>query len=329
MKVDVHVHLAGIGAGGSGCWVSPRFTRRVTFQAFRMLHRIATRRSAGGADLDSGWAGTLAERVRSSELDRAVALGFDAVYDRAGQIDRELSQMVVPVSWVLEACRRHSDALLPGPSVNPLRADALERLDECIEGGAVLIKWLPSVQRIDPSDRAHSAFYRRLADAGVALLVHSGGGERTFAEIAPELKDVRHLEAPLSAGVTVICAHSGVPVHLSRDPDQLPILRRLLARYPNLWLDNSGMANPSRFAHLARLAHDRQFVQRTLYGSDYPVPSLPLHYPRRIGPAEVWRLHRERNPFDRDIGLKRALGYPDATLTRAAAVLNIPRSSRR
>lgn len=110
-------------------------------------------------------------------------------------------------------------------------------------------------------------------------------------------------------------------MHLSRDPDQLPLLRSMLERYPGLWLDNSGMANPSRCRHLARLARDPQFVERTMYGSDYPVPSIPLHYPRRLGLRRAWRLQWERNPFDRDIGMKRGLGYPDATLTRAAGVL--------
>lgn len=321
MKIDVHVHLAGVGTGDSGCWTSRRFSRRLTFRILRLWY--GAKAEGRAEDADREWVEGVAARVRASELDRAVALGFDGVYDPAGGLDLELSQMVVPTSWVLEACRRHPDVLLPGPSINPLRRDAMERLDECIEGGAVLIKWLPSVQRIDPSARGHRAFYRRMAEAGVALLVHSGGGENTFAEIAPELKDVRLLEAPLSEGVTVICAHSGVRVHFSRDPDQLPIVRELLARYPNLWLDNSGMANPARFAHLARLANDPEMVSRTLYGSDYPVPCLPLHYPRRLGPAAVWRLHRERNPFDRDIRVKRGLGYPDETLTRAASVLAI------
>jgi hypothetical protein len=35
----------------------------------------------------------------------------------------------------------------------------------------------------------------------------------------------------------------------------------------------------------------------------------------------VAELERERSYFERDVALKRALGYPDATLTRAAGVL--------
>lgn len=319
MKVDIHVHLAGVGTGDSGCWTSPVFMNRPVLRLLRRLFRISETQMRTSADQD--WAALIADRVRASELDAAVALGFDGVYDRSGELDRRRSQMIVPPSWVVEACRRHHDVLLPGPSVNPMRRDALERLDESIEGGAVLIKWLPAAQGIDPSDPAHGKFYERLAASGVALLVHSGGGELTFAEVEPRLKDIALLEGPLRTGVTVVCAHSGVPVHLSRDVDQMPLLRSLLERYPNLWLDNSGMANPSRFAHLARLARDAEIGARTMYGSDYPVPCIPIQYLHRLGPARAWRLQRERNPFDRDVRLKRALGYSDDTLTRAAGVL--------
>jgi hypothetical protein len=81
------------------------------------------------------------------------------------------------------------------------------------------------------------------------------------------------------------------------------------------------MANPSRFPYLPRLAEDPLMRSRTLYGSDFPVPANAFYYAGRLGPGEAWRLERERNPFDRDVRIKRALGYPDRTLHRAASVL--------
>jgi len=318
MKIDVHVHLAGVGTQGSGCWLSPRFQARYTFRLLRWWSGVTDRQMKESVDQD--WAERVARQVRESELDRAVALGFDGVYDARGELDRERSQLVVPPSWVLEACRRHPE-LLPGPSINPFRRDAMERLEECIEGGAVLLKWLPSAQGIDPSSPRLAPFYRRCAEARLPLLVHSGGSEMTFEEVAPELKDVRLLQVPLEAGVPVICAHMGTRVILSRDEDQTPLLREYLRRYPHLWVDHSGLANPARFAHLPRLARDPLMVERTLYGSDFPVPCNAVYYARRLGARRVWRLERERNPFDRDVRLKRELGYPDATLTRAVEVL--------
>ncbi len=319
LRIDIHVHLAGVGTGGSGCWISPRFERRFTFRLLRWWHGISAAQMRESVDQD--WVEGVASMIRASELDRAVVLGFDGVYDARGELDRENSQLVVPPSWVFEACRRHPGELLPGPSINPFRRDALDRLEECIEGGAVLIKWLPSAQDIDPSAPRLTGFYRRVADAGIPLLVHTGGGEMTFREVRPELKELSLLRTPLEAGVTVICAHSATPILFSRDPNQLSLLSTMLHEYPHLWADNSGMANPSRFAYLPRLARDPLFQARTLYGSDYPVPTDAFYFAGRIGPRAALALERVRNPFDRDVRLKRALGYPDRTLTRAEGVL--------
>lgn len=310
-RIDVHVHLAGQGDGGSGCWISPRFRRRLTYVLLRLRH---------GAGTDAEWAEQVAARVQGSELDRAVVLGFDGVYDRRGKLDRARTQMLVPPAWTFEVCRRNPE-LLPGPSVNPRRRDALERLEECIEGGAVLLKWLPSVQGIDPADAALGPFYRRMAEAGLPLLVHSGGSEQTFAEVAPQLADLARLLPPLRAGVRVIVAHTGVPVTVRGDRDQLPLLRELLDAFPELWVDNSGISNPSRFHHLPALAADPQITARTLHGSDFPVPSNAFYYPRALGPRRVAALEAIRNRMQRDVEIKRALGFPDEVLTRPARVL--------
>ncbi len=317
-KIDVHVHLAGVGTEESGCWTSPAFRSRFSFRLLRLKYRITTESLLSTADAD--WARRIAETVRGSELDHAVVLGFDGVYDHTGTLDRELSQMIVPPSWVFAACKRHPE-LLPGPSINPFRADAPDRLEECIEMGAVLIKWLPATQAIDPSSPDLSWFYERVGEAGIPLLIHSGSSELTFAEVDPKLSDIRLLSAPLDAGVKVICAHSGAPSHISRDRNQLPLLREMLQEYPNLWLDNSGMATPSRFLHLPRTASDPLFQERTLFGSDYPVPANAFFYTRRLGPQAMWRLERQRNPLQKDLEIKRALGYPNSTLIRANEVL--------
>lgn len=327
VKIDMHAHLAGVGTEESGCWTSDALAKRMTFRMLRWMHGVTAQQLATSFDAD--WAARLAQRVRESEVDHAVALGFDGVYDSAGRLDEKLSQMIVCPSWVFEACRRHPE-LLPGPSVNPHRRDAMERLEECIEGGAVLIKWLPATQRIDPSDPSLGPFYRRLAETGTPILVHSGGSENTFAQVDARLKDLRLMERPLRDGVPVIVAHTAAPVTYARDEDQVPLLKRWLDEFPRLWVDNSGISNLSRFPHLPRFARDAQLVARTLHGSDYPVPTNSFYYVRELGRQRVMSLEREKNSVQRDIAIKRALGYPDDVLTRACEVLpNLHRWVRR
>lgn len=318
-RIDMHVHLAGVGTNGSGCWTSASFRRRPTFRALRLIHGIGPQQLRYSVDQD--WVDRIAAKVRASSLDAAVVLGFDGVYDRQGRFDAAASQMVVPPRWVFNACRRHPGVLLPGPSINPWRRGALELLDEAIEAGAVLIKWLPATHDIDPSDRRLAPFYRKLADAGVPLLVHSGGGEATFKEVRPELKELSLLEYPLGSGVKVICAHLGAPILYSGDANQIPLLLRMMQRHPQLWVDNSGMANPSRFVYLARLASHPLVRERVLHGSDFPVPSSAVYFSRRLHARQIWEVERVTNPLEKEAQLKLALGYPEASLTRPAEVL--------
>jgi uncharacterized protein len=316
--IDMHVHLAGVGSGDSGCWVSPTFRRRLTFQGLRLMHGITAGAMRNTADAD--WAARLARHVRESSLDHAVALGFDGVYREDGALDPVRSQMLVPDDWVFRVCERHPE-LLPGPSINPHCRDAVARLERCIERGAVLIKWLPAAQAIDPSSRRHDPFYQRLAAARLPLLVHAGSGEVTFGELDRSLSDVEHLRRPLEAGVPVICAHTAARILYRREADQLPRLKAMLRAYPHLWVDNSGMANPGRFPHLSRLASDLETLPRTLHGSDFPVPDNAVYYLRRLGVRATLALERLSNPLERDVRLKRALGWPEEVLARAATVL--------
>lgn len=317
-RFDIHVHLTGVGTGESGCRVSADFQERYTFRLIRRLYGITPEQMV--STVDSDWVDMIVGWVTESELDYAVVLGFDGVYSRDGSMDESCTQMIVPADWVFASCRRHR-CLLPGPSINPFRRDAMAVLEKAVEQGAALIKWLPMAQGIDPSDPRTKDFYRVLAAERIPLLIHMGG-ERTFATVDPTLNDVTLLRAPLDAGVPVICAHTATRILFSREPDQLPVLFGMLTEYPHLWVDNSGMCNPGRYAHLPVLARDSRMWERTLYGSDFPVPSNAAYFLKELGARAVWRLDREqRNPFQRDVQIKRALGYPDRTLSSAGGVL--------
>lgn len=317
-KIDLHIHLAGTGCCNSGCSVSDEFRKRFTFRALQLLQGISKQQL--NHTIDGDWASRVAAMVAGSELDYGVVLGMDAVYEQGlGIPDAARSQLVVPPEWVFQVCRAHR-GLLPGPSVNPHSRDALDRLAYCIDQGAVLIKWLPISQAIDPGSPRLKPFYRLLADHRIPLLVHMGG-ERTFKAIAPEYNNVGLLEPALDEGVKVIIAHAGTRILPSREPDQSKRIKDMLRHWDRLWVDNSGLLNPSRFVHAPAMARDEELTQKMLYGSDWPVPSSSVYFTAMLGWRKVLALESNRNPLARDVMTKRLLGFPDATLTRANLVL--------
>jgi len=317
-KIDVHIHLAGNGCCGSGIWLSKTFQKRYTYRLLKLVQRITPEQEA--TSVDSDWVERISKLVGESQMDYGVVLGFDGVYDTEhGAWIEKKSQLLIPPAWVFTVCKKYPN-LLPGPSINPFRKDALDLLQYCIDEGAVLIKWLPPAQGIDPADPKILDFYRALADAKMPLLVHTGG-EKTFATVIEGVESIDKLIPALDLGVTVICAHSATWVLGDKKFDQLPRLKELLGRYPQLWLDNSGICNPSRFFHLPRLAKDPLINERTLYGSDWPVPSNAFYYAGKLGVRKVFQLERMRNVIDRDVATKAAFGYQPSTHTRANQVL--------
>ncbi len=317
-KIDVHLHLTGSGCCDSGCWLAPKFKKRLTFRAIQFLQGMSEELLRTNFDEIS--VRNISQLVEASEIDYGVVLGFDQVFDhKTGLACSHHTQMYVPPEWVFEACKTYPN-LLPGPSINPFAKDALDRLDYCIEEGAVLIKWLPATQDIDPASPKLDDFYLRLAEAQVPLLIHVGG-EKTFAEVSPDYGRIERIEVPLSFGVPVICAHSVTRVLGTMEDDQTPKLHAMLKKYPHLYVDNSGMCNPSRFAHLPRLARDESIMARTLYGSDYPVPSNAVYFLGKLPIQKILELEKLQNMIDRDVQIKRSFGIADETLTRANSVL--------
>lgn len=317
-KIDVHIHLTGSGCCDSGCWLAPKFKKRLTFRAIQFLQGMTEEVLA--TDFDELWVKKVSEVVAGSELDYGVVLGFDHVFDKqSGMPCHEHTQMYIPPEWVFKACKENTN-LLPGPSINPFAKNALDKLDYCIEEGAVLIKWIPATQGIDPASPKLDDFYLRLAEAQIPLLIHIGG-ERTFAELSPDYGRIDRIEVPLSFGVPVICAHSVTRVLGTREDDQTPRLHELLKKYKHLYVDNSGICNPSRFAHLPRLAKDELIMSRTLYGSDYPVPSNAIYFMNKLPAKRILELEKMENMLTRDVEIKRSFGISDETLTRANSVL--------
>src|ERR1051325_5780843 len=315
--VDAHVHIVGNGSGGTGCWLRVRGWHRPL--ASLMLRHIGLPSDSMTGDLDRLYIERLLELVRGSSLGGIVILAQDLVYDRDGKEMEGVGSFYVPNDYVLKLAREHPE-FLPAVSIHPARPDALEELERCLEGGAVMMKCLPNCHNIDCNDRRFEKFWQRMAEAGLPLLAHTGGAH-TVPVVRKELSDPRTLTLPLECGVTVIAAHCGTKSGLF-DPEYFHVFAEMTRRFPKLYGDTSAFNVPIRGRHVPECLR-APLVERMVHGSDYPVP-VHGHFAWVKGFVD-WKTFRrwERHPniLERDYRWKRAMGFPPETFTRIEELL--------
>src|SRR5437016_2645448 len=149
-RIDMHVHMVGNGAAGSGGWLRLKGWHR-TLAGF-MVRQLGMPTAALEGDLEKIYAEHLLRLIRGSSLDAVALLAHERVHDLDGTPRDDLGSMFVPNDVVLDLARQHPE-FLAGVSIHPARRDALEELDRCLTGGAVLMKCLPNCQNIDMSDQ--------------------------------------------------------------------------------------------------------------------------------------------------------------------------------
>lgn len=319
VRIDMHVHMVGNGFAGSGGWL--RLSGWHRWLAGFMLRQLGLPASALQGDLEALYAEHLLKLIRESSLDSIVLLAHERVHDPDGRVRDDLGSMFVPNDVVLDLAAQHPE-FLAGVSIHPARADALEELDRCLARGAVLMKCLPNCQNIDMSDPRYIPFWRRMAEAGLPLLAHTGG-EHTVPVVNAALADPRLLRTPLQCGVTVIAAHGGTSSGMF-DHDYFHDWVALLPQFPNLYGDISALVSLNRCRHL-RDCLGEQILPRILHGSDFPVPVLGhrLWLQGWLDRAVFRRIQKIGNPLERDWRFKEALGFPEDVLTRAGKLLRI------
>ena len=164
--IDIHCHTAGIGAGFSGCFISPNLLKSWKYKAY--LHSFGVRETELLQHGDQLVLQRLAASLTAAKsVDVAVVLAMDGALDSKGALDQRCTEMYIPNDFLAEAVKQHTN-LRFGASINPHRKDALEQLDKAVTAGAVLMKWLPSIQQIDPADKRLVPFYQRLQQIGRA-----------------------------------------------------------------------------------------------------------------------------------------------------------------
>ena len=327
--IDIHLHIGGLG-NSSPCKMSKKFLLSPAYLYMVLRSGISIKELL--EDHDTVLRTTMIGRLNSApSIDFGVFLAFDSVYKENGEIDEENSNMVTPNNYVMDIARDNPKVLF-GASVHPNRGvtKGMEELDRCIEGGAVLIKWVPNSQIFDPSDRKYEWFYRKLADENLPLLCHTGL-EHAIPVVKTEYQefgDPRKLRLALDMGVKVIAAHcatSFFPWEKSYLGELSEMFDEGERRGWNLYADISAMCTVFRVSIiddiLKKIPHNRMVL-----GSDYPIPvdNMPPQFIGTLTLQEYLEIAKVDNPIEKNYRQLLAMDFPKEATTKASSILRIP-----
>lgn len=320
VRIDVHVHIIATTPGHGK--MSGYLRKRPNVILSRL--RLGIPLTGRDEKIERAFEDCLARTVDGTpELDAAVGLAFDAVYDEDGRLDEPNTHLYVSNEYAAELTRRHPKILL-GASVHPYRGDAIAELEKCVAAGAVLLKWLPLVQGMDPASDRCAPFYEALAHHRLPLLCHTGG-ELSLPQNYPQYASPELLIPALRRGVTVIAAHCGTRSQ-PFGKNYLPQFVRMAKEHEHFYGDTSALCLPTRSYAFRTILRDEAVRRKVVHGSDWPVVSIP---PLRAGLLTALRLlATEGNWIRRDVLAKRALGLDDDYFHRAGSILRLPRESR-
>jgi len=243
-------------------------------------------------------------------IGKTCLFGVDARVDGKGREIHRDKTVCAHNTDVIEVANRYPEQFIPFFSINPLRPDALDLIDEYTEKGCVGAKFLQNYWHVDLNRESLIPYYEKLRDLGLPLIIHVGSEYAIESEKRFEGSDM--LRLPLQTGVTVIAAHMGLGQighwrapwrNLSKNPawfdrDYFHILE-MLETYDNLYGDLSAMLIPLRARALGHLACQKQIHHKILFGTDYPVPFTIRFNTHGMSRLETARIANIANPFDR------------------------------
>lgn len=287
--LDMHVHTAGMGYGGSGAFVNKRMADSYKFPIY--LWAMGVTEEELMEQGDAVVIRKLADALKGSRrVSSAIILAMDGVIDEHGELDRERTQIYVPNDFVAREVMAYAN-LEFGASINP----------------------------------DHQAFYLEMAKLDLPLLTHTGQ-ERSFAGARDDYGDPQRLSLALDCGVTVIAAHIAT-TGSSDGIENFERILPMFARYPDLYTDISSLTQLNKLNYLARALGETGVTERMLYGTDWPLQFLPLVSPlfhlNHIDLKIAKSITRIDNVWDRDVALKEAFGVPEAVFERSRKLLNM------
>lgn len=283
---DTHVHVVGLGVGGTGCAVSPEMqSHRHPIKRLQYEIYLAASGVTDEAAADEQYLARLLELHRDANpTGKLVSLAFDLRVDEAGVEEAEPSSFHTPNEYILSLAERYEE-IVPCASVHPYREDAVERLDAYLARGARAVKWLPNAMAIDPASERCDPFYERLAEAGVPLISHAGKELAVDGEGLQELGNPLRLRRALDAGVRVVVAHcASLGTSLDLDANK-PVQRSAYELFERVALapeyegrvfgDISALNFSNRSDEpLREVLRSEELLARMVNGSDYPLPAI-------------------------------------------------------
>lgn len=319
--IDFHAHVAGLGYGDSGCFVSDEMRNNFRFRFYLMAMGTSLEELEREGDqvIFKKISAAVAE---SKVVDKTVILALDGVIDAQGELDRASTQLYVPNDYVYQQTQRYPN-LLYAASINPYRRDAIERLVQAKQQGAVLIKWLPSIMYIDPADPAIIPFYQKMVELNMPLLTHTGM-EKSFAHAKDELADPRRLALPLSLSVKVIAAHIATTGE-SHGEDNFQRILPMFTQYPTLYGDISSLTQINKLGYVKKVLAHPELEGRLIYGTDWPLQFFPLVSPwyhlDELKISEAFAISKMDNQWDKDVALKIGMGLDKHVFLKGADLL--------
>ena len=340
---DCHVHIAGLGDGGSGIVVGPQLSSMLhpLHYAQRLFYMNAGCAHDAPGKVDSAYVARLLNLCDAMPDGFKVMLfAFENFHDARGDVHPEHSAFFVPNAWVAKLAKDFPTRFEWVASIHPYRQAAVDDLKMAIANGARAVKWLPAAMGMDPADARCDAFYRVLSASGLPLIVHCGEEKAVKGSNTQAYGNPLRLRRALDAGVKVVVAHCA---SLGEDLDDggqqrssFDLFIKLMAEPRAAGLlhgDISAITQRNRKPAVIRTLLERTDLHdRLLHGSDYPLPGiLPLTSTRSLARAGLLPkaalgdldVLREHNPLLFDFVLKRLLNWQGHSFS--AAVFNTRR----
>ncbi|WP_227815708.1 amidohydrolase family protein [Nitrogeniibacter aestuarii] len=331
MVWDCHVHLAGVGDGGSGIAISQDMLSPLS--PMQYLQRLFY--------LNAGCAHDAPDRVDQSYVERLhnlmegmapgaklMLFAFEHAHDDNGRARPEASAFFVPNDYARRVAAESPEWFEWVCSIHPYRADCVDALDAAVAQGARAVKWLPPAMGIDPASPRCDRFYAALARRQLPLISHAGEEKAVHGIGEASWGNPLRLRRALDAGVRVVmahCASMGDDVDLDQGPEgprvrSFDLFARMMAESAyrdRLYADISAIILRNREVSVIRqIVETTEWHGRLLFGSDYPLPGiLPLISPATLADeglldeaaVPVLEGMREHNPILFDFALKRLL----------------------